>query len=230
MDALQFGMKAAEIMLPPSRAANDPAAFSRAVASMTEPDPITGALPQFDASRGGKPLEVPAKPAIPASVNAWANQGSANDPLAVGLPTRQGLKDTWNVTKEMGRGFVRGLHPDVNPVTGAAVGTARFFKNVGELADNANNFFGSGRRMLEEIETKSNQPQTDPAALAAAQSAPKPTMGSYLSGSLASNPLWMLPAAGLGGLGAYGLYKLMSARRDENKKRRRLMAPAAIIH
>lgn len=233
-----------------------PGSFSTALVKSMDTDPLTGVDPRMKSLMDANDQQVhtnalqvaeaphlkiqqefarrqaeaaAARQRAQASVNAWANQSSPNDPLAFSFPTRQELKDTLHVGKEMARGFVEGLHPDVNPVTGGVRGTYRFFKNVGQLADNANNFFGSGRRMLEELEAKSKQPPTDPAALAAAQAAPKPTMGNYLSGSMASNPLWMLPAAGLGGLGIYGLYKLMNARRDA-KKRRRLMSPAAITY
>lgn len=158
---------------------------------------------------------------------------------------KQTLKDYG----EMGRAFAAGFSPKVNPVTGfvdratdpnigfrgavahavgandpnSLVGRSRqFLKNVEQTASNA--------RQLSDQFAAANQTVTlSPEEAAAASSAPKPTMGSYLSDSIKNNPLWLLPAAGLGGLGVYGLYKALQARKDA-KKRRRLMSPAAIIH
>lgn len=159
-------------------------------------------------------------------------------------------KQTLREYGEMGRAFASGFSPKVNPVTGFidratdpniglsgavahAVGandpnslvgrTRAFVKNVEGTAQNAKN-------LSDKVMAAANPTPADPAALEAAKNTPSPTMGSYLADSFKQNPLlWSLPVAGLGGLGAYGLYKALQARKDA-KKRRRLMSPAAIIN
>lgn len=103
------------------------------------------------------------------------------------------------------------------------------FAPVRKTYDNVDKGVESARKIVSGVEDASKQVSAPPEELAAAKATPAPTMGNYLADSFKSNPLWLLPAAGLGGLGAYGIYKLLNARRDA-KKRRRLMSPAAITY
>lgn len=103
------------------------------------------------------------------------------------------------------------------------------FAPVRKTYDNVDKGIESARKIVSGIEDANKPPTVSPEELAAAQAAPKPTMGNYLSDSLKRNPMWLLPAAGLGGLGVYGLYKALQARKDA-KRRRRLMSPAAITY
>lgn len=152
-------------------------------------------------------------------------------------------KQTLHGYGEMARGFASGFHPKVNPVTrfidqatdpniglSGAVGandpnsafsrTKKFFGNVAGATEFVSN-------LNEATKQKDLSPEQQ-AALAASSAAEKPTTTNYLTDTIKQNPLWLLPAAGLGGIGAYGLYKLLAKRREE--KKRRGMRPAAIVY
>lgn len=182
-----------------------------------------------------------------AHIHDWSKGPTRAQTLYDHFVTRP--KQTLKDYGEMGRAFAAGFSPKVNPVTGfidratdpnigfrGAVAHATgadnpnsFVSRTGRAIDNAYSAAQDIKQLTSQAVDNSKTVSLSPEEAAAAASAPKPTMGSYLANSLTSNPAWLLPAAGLGGLGAYGLYKLMSARRDA-KKRRRLMGPAAIIH
>lgn len=276
-DAFQFGLKAAEIMLPGAQPSSG-MDLSRLSASPTLP-PITGPLTdelspaatadaayksyapkpiqltdadiaagraQLDSERRNfyNPLKNPA--AINNSLDWLANTKPmvAAGEWAANYGDR--LYDAFNRSgrdakyREPADQWARAL---LSPARLAYQGG----KALNSAADNATDLGNGGWKDWEiwkpVINTKSkidnivngvdaaiNPKQTDPAALAAAKAAPTPTMSGYLSDSFKQNPLlWGLPLAGLGGLGAYGLYKALAARR-EAAKRRRLMSPAAIIN
>jgi hypothetical protein len=103
-----------------------------------------------------------------------------------------------------------------------------FIARTGDAINNAYGVAADLKKLTSQAADSSKTVSLSPEEAAAASSAPKPTMGSYLSDSFKSNPMWLLPAAGLGGLGMYGLYKMMNARREAKKKR--LMRPAAFIN
>lgn len=107
--------------------------------------------------------------------------------------------------------------------------TGDFFKSVKDTVTNTENFTRNLKELSDKARAANQTVSLSPEDAAAAASTSKPTMGSYLSDSVKGNPMWLLPAAGLGGLGVYGLYKALQARKDA-KKRRRLMSPAAITY
>lgn len=254
-DARAFGLKLAGLMLPGDYSsgggsgvsglssappATDPTAFSRAIGSLSEPDKLTGALPQFDSSKGGVPFTPPKpwyQPAV--DVYEWGKTpiGALQHAKQRGLthlPYAEQEKAYWAAQKPPPESPTVAAIKEFGRVGGRDLwnfgsGTYNTVKNVGQGVSDAAQVASEIKAMLEKARQQSAPPVVSPEALEAARNAPKPTFMGTLGESIKNNPAWLLPAAGLGGLGAYGLYKLMSARRDA-KKRRRLMSPAAVIN